>query len=103
LLDIELEFKGKNALNTEGFTLNQNEPNPFDSETKISFNIPKETSQGRLTIYDATGRIVKSIESPFKQGYNEFTIQRTELNTTGIFFYRIDTPTHSATKKMFVL
>jgi Dockerin type I domain len=103
MLDIELEFKSKSTVNTEGFTLNQNEPNPFDSDTKISFNIPKETQQGRLTIYDATGRIVKSIESPFKQGYNEFTIQRTELNTTGIFFYRIDTPTHSATKKMFVL
>ena len=109
-MNISLNFKGltngilgNNSENTEGsnFNLNQNEPNPFESETKISFNIPRET-QGKLTVFDATGRIVKTVNSLFKKGYNAITIQKSELNTTGVFFYRLDTPTHSATKKMIV-
>ena len=109
-MNISLNFKGltngilgNNSENTEGgnFNLNQNEPNPFESETKVSFNIPKET-QGKLTVFDAKGRIVKTVQSLFKKGYNAITIQKSELSTTGVFFYRLDTPTHSATKKMIV-
>lgn len=104
ILNVELDFKGLKQADTEGvnFLLNQNQPNPFDDETTISFNIPKATL-GKLTVFDATGKIVKSVEKSFSQGYNELKIQRTELNTKGVFFYRIETPTHSATKKMVIL
>ena len=109
-MSISLIFKGLNSANSSnnggntegsGFNLYQNNPNPFDSDTDISFNIPKET-QGKLTVFDATGRIVKTVERVFKKGYNAINIEKSELNTTGVFFYRLDTPTHSATKKMIV-
>jgi hypothetical protein len=38
----------------------------------------------------------------FAKGYNTITLQRAELET-GILFYQLDTPTHSATKKMIVV
>ena len=110
MMNISLTFKGLNSANSSnnggntegsGFNLYQNNPNPFDSDTDISFNIPKET-QGKLTVFDATGRIVKTVERVFKKGYNAINIEKSELNTTGVFFYRLDTPTHSATKKMIV-
>ena len=110
IMNVSLQFRNSNntLVNTTGdnaewvkFTLFQNEPNPFESETKISFNMPRET-YGKLTVFDATGRVIKAVESVFKKGYNAIDIQKSELKTTGVFFYRLDTPTHSATKKMMV-
>ena len=103
VMNISLQFTYKNNVRTEGvaFNLYQNEPNPFDSETKISFNLPKD-SRAKLTIFDATGRIVKVVENQYSKGYNAITVQRTELESMGVYFYRLDTPTHSSTKKMII-
>ena len=100
-LDVKLAFKGQN---TEGgnFTLYQNEPNPFYEETKIAFNLPTD-AKAKMIISDAAGRVLKTIEGNYLKGYNEIKITKTELNTSGIVFYRLETPTHTATKKMIVL
>ena len=86
----------------EPFTLYQNEPNPFESETKISFNVPQPT-MGKLTIYDATGRVMKTMKTVFDKGYNDIIVPKSDLHNAGVYFYRIDTPTHSATKKMILV
>ncbi|MBL7815137.1 MAG: T9SS type A sorting domain-containing protein [Saprospiraceae bacterium] len=100
-MDIKLIISG---LNTEGgnFALYQNEPNPFDNQTKIAFHLPTE-SQAKLTIYDAAGRVLNTIERKFAKGYNEIRLTKEDLQTTGILYYRLDTPTHSATKKMIII
>jgi SdrD B-like domain/PKD-like domain len=100
-LDLKLAFKGQN---TEGssFALYQNEPNPFYEETKIAFHLPTD-SKAKMIISDASGRVLKTIEGNYLKGYNEVKISKTELNTSGIVFYRLETPTHTATKKMIVL
>ncbi len=101
IMNVKLVFKGNN---TEGgtFALYQNEPNPFATQTKISFHLPTE-SNIKLTIYDAAGRIVKTVEQKFAKGYNEVSISKEDINASGILFYRLDTPTHSATKKMIIM
>ena len=101
IMDVKLVFKGKN---TEGgtFALYQNEPNPFDGQTKISFHLPTE-SNATLTIYDAAGRIFKKIEQRFAKGYNEVPLSKEDIKASGIVFYRLDTPTNSATKKMIIV
>ncbi len=43
-----------------GMALNQNEPNPFDSVTAISFTLP-EASRVRLTIYDKNSKLVRTL------------------------------------------
>ncbi len=101
IMDVKLVFKGNH---TEGgtFALYQNEPNPFDHQTKISFHLPI-ASNAKLTIYDAAGRIVKTIEQAFVKGYNEIPLSKEGINASGILYYRLDTPTHSATKKMIIM
>ncbi len=101
ILDVKLAFKGQN---TEGgnFSLYQNEPNPFFDETKIAFNLP-EDAKAKITITDAAGRVLKTIQNVYLKGYNEISISKTELNTSGIVFYRLETPTHTAVRKMIVL
>ena len=103
LMNIDLRFIGTlKTANTEGgnFALFQNEPNPFADNTKISFNLPSESS-AKITVYDAAGRILKVIEKQGKSGYNE--VQFDKETASGILYYRLDTPTHSATKKMIIL
>ena len=55
----------------------------------------------RLTVWDASGKILKTIEGPFEKGYNE--IQLGQLTVSGILYYQLETPTHVAIRKMVAL
>jgi hypothetical protein len=97
LLDVQLNFTGELS---EGFALYQNVPNPFEHTTIISFRLP-ETADAQLTITDASGRVLKVVQGTFAKGYNEVRVDG--LDATGLLYYRLDTPTHTATKKMIIL
>ena len=91
------------------FTLFQNEPNPFSNETKIRFVLP-EASEGQLTIFDETGRILKQIKGLFSKGMNHINVTDDFQLPTGILMYRLDIFKYlgkgapfSATKRMVVL
>ncbi len=83
------------------FELMQNTPNPVRTFTTIVFYLPQAT-EATLTISDAEGRLVKRIKGQFQAGFNSTVLHRAEL-PAGLLFYQLDTPTHSATKKMFVM
>lgn len=85
------------------YSLMQNYPNPFNSSTVIDFNCESATE---LTIYDVTGRLVKSFSlssmgssSVVWDGMN----QKGEKVSTGIYFYRLNNQPLSAVKKMTLL
>ena len=100
--EVRLQFNANGTtVKKEGFQLYQNAPNPFDEATKIGFTIPKNCA-AKLSIYDAAGRSLKTIEGNYPAGFNEIIIQKSDLNATGILFYRLDTPTHCAVKKMVI-
>ena len=101
--DLALRFKSPSGMtiNSAGFELLQNAPNPAKGFTNISFFLP-EAAEATLTVSNAEGRMVKILKSEFAKGFNTVTLQRAELET-GILFYQLDTPTHSATKKMIVV
>ena len=84
------------------FELFQNRPNPFRSATLISFNLP-ETSNGILTVYDISGRVIYTIENEFVAGYNEVSIDRSNLNESGVYFYELRTDQHTAIQKMTLI
>lgn len=84
------------------FALYQNEPNPWSDITKISFHLPK-TEHVRLTIFGEDGREMFKVEKTFDRGYNEHFIHRDNLPRSGMLYYRLDTPTHSSTRKMVIL
>jgi len=104
LMDVSLIFEDENgiAVNAEKFELYQNRPNPFSSSTVIGFDLPSASSV-RLQIFDMSGRTLKVIEVDGVRGYNEVTVNGTDVESTGVFYYQLDTPTHSATKKMIIL
>jgi hypothetical protein len=96
LLNVAINYN--NA--TSKMELYQNQPNPFAGRTVIGFNLPK-AENAKMTIYDATGRILKVIEKDFAKGYNEVTIE--DINTTGVLKYTLSTATATATKSMIIL
>jgi hypothetical protein len=84
------------------FVLYQNKPNPFNGTTVIGFQLP-DASVAKLTIYDLSGKVLKVFSGQFPNGYNEFRVEEKQLGAQGVLYYRIDTPQHTATKKMVLL
>ncbi len=97
-----LSYKNEDNVRTSAFQLYQNQPNPFKKVTNIGFNLP-ETSQAKLIIYDLSGQVLKAFDQRFEKGYNEVSISRSDLPLGGVLFYQLETPTHTATKKMILL
>ncbi len=84
------------------FTLFQNTPNPFRGNTEISFSLP-EASFATITVSDIDGKIIWKHFGKYSQGLNNVIINRDDLGTSGVLYYRLDTDNHSASMKMIVL
>ncbi len=95
---VNLAFSGKAGV-ASSFQLYQNVPNPFNDNTIIGFHLP-EAANASLTIYDVSGKVRKTVSGHYGQGYHEIRIDEVALPGNGIFYYRLETPTHTSTKKM---
>jgi len=91
-----------NGLKVEGFTLSQNEPNPFESVTNIGFAIP-ESGTVTLRIYDVAGKVLLQKSNQFDSGKQQFTVRKSEIGVTGLLYYEIQQGALTASKKMIVL
>jgi hypothetical protein len=98
---VQLQFKGKN---TEGspFALLPNAPNPFNDVTTIRFRLPQDEAV-KLTVFDETGRIVKSLHNSFPKGYNEMSLDMREIAVSGVYYYRLETAKDAAMQRMVIL
>jgi len=67
--------------------LSQNFPNPFVSETTITFNLPS-AGAARLNIYDLSGRVLRDISGDFEAGVNTVKLQAGNL-PTGTMVYTL--------------
>ena len=99
MMNLALGFNTENGVRAHDFDLYQNQPNPFKLNTTIGFTLP-ESSEATLTIYDVSGRTLEVIQKDFVRGYNEINIPQNALDVVGILYYRLETPNHTATKKM---
>jgi len=100
LLEVELHFDGVPV--QTNFELYQNTPNPFAETTKIGFTLPEATA-ATITITDVSGKVLRVIEGDFAKGYNEVRLTKKDLNATGVLYYRLETDTNTATKKMILM
>jgi hypothetical protein len=100
--NLNLVFANQNNMLSSAFQLYQNQPNPFKKSTSIGFTLP-EPGWAKLTIYDLSGKVLKSYDRIFREGYNRLTIERDELPGGGVLFYQLETVDHTATKKMVLL
>ena len=102
-LNLNLAFSNPPDMQTNhAFELHQNQPNPFKRATNIAFTLP-EPGPAKLTIYDVSGNVLKVYDRVCQEGYNEVNIMRQELPKGGVLFYQLQTPGHTATKKMILL
>ena len=97
-LGIAFRFGGK-TISGLGFELYQNQPNPFMNKTFVGFFLPAAT-EATLSIIDETGRVVYQQKGQFPKGENSIMLDRALINTTGMLYYKLETATDSATKKM---
>ncbi len=98
-LNVDLSFNGQ-AL--PSFELYQNTPNPFNAQTMIGFNLP-EGGFATLSITDFSGRLLQRVEREFTKGYNEIQVNSSDLPSSGVLYYTLESATETATRKMIVV
>jgi Dockerin type I domain/Secretion system C-terminal sorting domain len=97
---LSLRFAGSE--DTAEFAVYQNEPNPFNDKTVITFNLP-EAGNATLNVFDVTGQVIFTNKGSFGKGMNSFTLTRNDLPSTGVMIYQIESGAYTATKKMIGL
>ncbi len=80
----------------------QNKPNPWKSNTNISFLLP-DAIHASLIVSDITGREVFRKSAHFKAGMNEVEIQSESLGIAGIYYYTLQTSNKRFTRKMILI
>lgn len=100
-LGVAFRFNAETGVTTKGlgFELYQNQPNPFVGKTNIGFYLPA-AAEATLSVLDETGRLIYQQKGQFAQGANNIQLDRALLNTTGVLYYKLETATDFATKKM---
>jgi len=92
------------------FSLDQNFPNPFlaaAGETTINFSLPSD-SHVSLVVYDLSGRLITTLVDDtltagrHALGWDGTTSRGTSVES-GVYFYKLDTETNSATRRLVLV
>ena len=87
--------------------LNQNHPNPFNPETRISYQVPK-TSLVKIEVFNLLGQRIKTLvneeKSPgtYQINWNGMDDQGKSV-VSGIYLYRMQTQSFNQMKRMILL
>jgi hypothetical protein len=98
---LSLDFGIATKATTAEMVLEQNQPNPFRSETQIKFWLP-EAGEATLSIHDVTGRLVKTLRQNYSKGAQQVWIKDHELPSNGVYYYTLTQNGATATRKMVV-
>lgn len=87
--------------------LQGNYPNPFNPETVIRF-ATKDAGNVKLTIYNIKGQVVKTLTNKAYPAGNHQLIwngkdERGNSVSSGIYMYRMETPSYTKTMKMMLM
>lgn len=85
---LNIKLLSSNSGIPSDFILLQNYPNPFNPATKIDFGLPSESFVS-LSVYDLSGRLVKSIiNEKLQTGWHSAAVNLSNLSS-GVYFYKI--------------
>lgn len=101
VLKLALNFGTATAALNNEMVLEQNQPNPFRSETQIGFWLP-QAGEATLSIHDVTGRMVKTLRQNFAKGPQQVLIKYSDLPSNGVYYYTLTQNGATATRKMVV-
>ncbi len=90
-----------NAIPTS-FSLSQNFPNPFNPSTEIRFSIP-EREHVTLTVYNMLGQLIATLVDDVTTPGNYSVRFNTSGIASGMYIYRIQSPSFSQERKMLLL
>lgn len=96
------ESAGFAKLNNNKFDLAQNVPNPFSSETVISYNTTK-ASPVAFKVYDLLGKEILTQNFRSRTGINEIKFNAKDYHLKpGVYFYSITTNGETLSRRMIV-
>ncbi len=104
---LDVDDDADNANLPKTFTLFQNQPNPFNPETRISYSLPRDC-RVRVIIYNLLGQRVKLLFEGYQTtGTHTLTwngrSDRGNQLSTGIYFYQLQADRFVETKKMTLI
>ncbi|MDA1027723.1 MAG: T9SS type A sorting domain-containing protein [Bacteroidetes bacterium] len=90
-----------------GIQLHQNHPNPFSSQTNISFDLADPTFAS-LSVSNLQGQVVKTLSNAYLESGNyRFSWDGTDQNgrpvSSGAYFYQLETTRSRITKTLIVV
>jgi hypothetical protein len=97
----------KNIGMSKGYTLSQNHPNPFKSNTRIDYSLP-ESCNVTIQIFNLNGELVSTLQNGH-QSEGFYSLEWNGINNSGmtvspgVYFCRIQTNAFTGTMKMSIL
>lgn len=104
-LTLTTSVKNESEEIVKDFRLHQNFPNPFNSKTKIKFDVPTKNGNQKVTlkVFDAQGRLIKNLVDEYKSAGNyEIEFNAGDL-PSGVYYYTLTGGNFSKTMKMIYL
>lgn len=80
----------------KGYSVKQNQPNPFDSYTLIDFVLPY-SQHASIILFDVNGVVKEEIEGYYEKGKNQIQLkQKPWMNETSVIYYRLQTDNYKS-------
>jgi len=99
---VDLIFDNQSTPSKYNFTLYQNVPNPFHSYTLIAFDLPRNETV-TLQVSNLTGKSLITRKITGNHGYNQYRLEKQELNSAGVYYYSIETNSARHTRRMIMV
>ncbi|MCF7810774.1 T9SS type A sorting domain-containing protein [bacterium] len=102
LLNEELEKGALSQLTPATIQLNATYPNPFNSSTRISYDL-NELMNVEVAVFDLNGQLVEVLDSGERNAGAHNLIWDAEGVASGVYFVRLSTPAVKQTQKVLLI
>ncbi|AFH50299.1 Cellodextrinase [Ignavibacterium album JCM 16511] len=95
--------EGEKQFSPQGFYLEQNFPNPFNSATRINW-YSQQNGWQKIKLYDSLGRELQTIaEGFYNAGFHSLLFSMDSSIPSGVYYYQLRTDNSVLSKKMIYL
>lgn len=102
IYNVDLRFESDGP-NSEAIILYQNQPNPWLVTTEVRYYMPQAGTEVTLNVYDVNGRLMHSQNALSKAGINKFTLDKSNIASTGVLYYELISGNTRLMEKMLLI